>query len=95
LYEFSYFLLLFSFFFQKDYINQYIASDYKPSTTSPTTDIEMKDFNDNTTSNFLPSIESTNYTPDDQLLENERAAFESDTFEIGLVPSHPPSRQFC
>jgi hypothetical protein len=55
----------------------------------------MKDFNDNTTSNFLPSIESTNYTPDDQLLENERAAFESDTFEIGLVPAHPPSRQFC
>jgi hypothetical protein len=55
----------------------------------------MNDVSGNTTSNFLSSIESTNYTPDDQLLEDERAAFESDTFEFGQIPVHAPSRQFC
>jgi len=55
----------------------------------------MKDFNDNSTTNFLPSIESTNYTPDDQLSESERAAYASSTFEFGQIPVHAPSRQFC
>lgn len=69
-------------------------SVYKPSKTL-STDIEMKDVNDNLTSNFLPQIESTNYTPDDQLLEDERAAFESDTFEFGQIPVHAPPKELC
>jgi hypothetical protein len=55
----------------------------------------MKDLNGNTPSNFQPSADSRNYTPEDQLLEDERAAFESDTFELGSIPVHAPSRQFC
>jgi hypothetical protein len=55
----------------------------------------MKDISDNITSNFLPQIESTNYTPDDQLLEDERAAFESDTFEFGQIPVHAPPKELC
>jgi hypothetical protein len=55
----------------------------------------MRDVSDNITSNIFPQTQSTNYTPDDQLLEDERAAFESATFEVGQIPVHPPSRQFC
>jgi hypothetical protein len=53
----------------------------------------MKDDNDNVTSNS--DLQSTNYTPYDLLLDDERAAFESETFELGQIPVHAPSRQFC
>ncbi|CAF1374999.1 unnamed protein product [Rotaria sp. Silwood1] len=79
----------------KPYIDQYIASNYKPSKIY-VTDIEMKDNNDNKSSTILSQTQTiTNYTPDDQLLEEERAAFESDTFEFGQIPTHAPPQQFC
>lgn len=69
-------------------------SEYLPSKTL-STDIEMRDIDQPLTSNFTSTIQSNNYTPEDQLLEDERAAFESDTFEFGQIPSHAPSQQFC
>ena len=55
----------------------------------------MADTNDNKTSNLFASAqELTNYTPDDQLLDEERVAFQSDTFEFGQIPTHAPSQQF-
>ncbi|CAF0951436.1 unnamed protein product [Adineta steineri] len=76
----------------KDHIAEYVASNHKPSTTLPS-DIDMKDDNHIITANS--SVELTNYTADDQLLADERAAFESDTFELGHIPVHAPSQQFC
>ena len=37
---------------------------------------------------------STNYTPDDVLLDDERAAFNSDSFEFGNIPLQAPSMKF-
>ena len=53
----------------------------------------MKDDYDNIPSNS--DMQSTNYTPSDLLLEDELAAFESETFELGQIPVHAPSRQLC
>ncbi|CAF2857031.1 unnamed protein product [Rotaria sp. Silwood2] len=78
----------------KSYINEYIASNHKPSKTL-STDIEMIDINNDKTSNSFSQIQTTNYTPHDQLLDEERAAFESDTFEFGQIPVHAPPQQFC
>ena len=50
----------------------------------------MKDIHDTKTSNFSFQTPSTNYTPADQLLAEERAAFESGTFEFGQIPSDGP-----
>jgi hypothetical protein len=55
----------------------------------------MQDVNETSISNIVSQAQSTNYTPDDELLENERAAYESDTFEFGQIPMHAPSKQFC
>lgn len=63
------------------------------------TDVEMKDPDAPAiaTVNIGASQTSdlTNFTPDDELLEDERAAYQSDTFEFGQIPSHAPSREFC
>ncbi len=48
-----------------------------------------------TTSTVAHQLNSSNFTPDDQLLEDERAAFQRDTFEFGQIPVHAPSQQFC
>jgi len=59
-------------------------------------DIEMSEIYGNPTSVFTVSaVDRKNFTPDDQLLEDERAAFQSDTFEFGQIPTHAPSKQFC
>ncbi|CAF1453817.1 unnamed protein product [Adineta steineri] len=76
----------------KEHIAEYVASNHKPSITL-SSDIDMKDDNHITTANS--NVELTNYTADDQLLADERAAFESDTFELGHIPVHAPSQQFC
>jgi hypothetical protein len=56
----------------------------------------MNDGSGNTTTQSFHQTASTNYTPDEQLLEEERAAFQSDTFEYGIpIPDHAPSQQFC
>lgn len=38
---------------------------------------------------------STNYTPDDELLENERAIYQSGAFEFLNIPENAPSRELC
>jgi hypothetical protein len=55
----------------------------------------MNDVNGNTTTQLLSQTQSTNYTPDDQLLEDERTAFQSDTFEFGRIPVTAPPQQYC
>ena len=55
----------------------------------------MNDLSGNATIQSLPVNDLTNYTPDDQLLEDERIAFQSKTFEFGNVPIHAPPREFC
>ncbi|CAF5103184.1 unnamed protein product, partial [Rotaria magnacalcarata] len=72
----------------------YIQSQYQPSKTL-STDIQMRDVNDNRTSTSSFHAPETNYTPRDQILEEERAAFESDAFEFGQIPTHAPPQQFC
>lgn len=37
---------------------------------------------------------SAHYTPDDVLLDDERAAFSSDSFEFGNIPLQAPSIRF-
>ncbi|CAF4237752.1 unnamed protein product, partial [Rotaria magnacalcarata] len=54
----------------------------------------MRDVNDNRTSTSSFHAPETNYTPSDQILEEERAAFESDAFEFGQIPTHAPPQQF-
>ncbi|CAF2228825.1 unnamed protein product [Rotaria magnacalcarata] len=78
----------------KPYIEEYIQSQYQPSKTL-STDIQMRDVNDNRTSTSSFHAPETNYTPSDQILEEERAAFESDAFEFGQIPTHAPPQQFC
>ncbi|CAF3337777.1 unnamed protein product [Rotaria socialis] len=78
----------------KPYIEEYIRSKYQPSKTL-STDIRMRDVNDSRTSTSSFRAPETNYTPSDQILEEERAAFESDAFEFGQIPTHAPPQQFC
>lgn len=72
-----------------------MASGYQPSVTLPT-DIEMNDGNGNIgfASSAVSNMQSKNYTPDDLLLEDERKAFQSDSFQFGQVPIHAPSRNY-
>ena len=35
------------------------------------------------------------YTADDDLLAEEREAFENALFELGQIPVHAPSQRFC
>jgi hypothetical protein len=73
-------------------LDQFIASNHQPSKTL-LTDIEMRDVNDNTPPNMAAQIQqtqSTNYTPEDELFDIERRAFESDSFEFGEIPIHAP-----
>jgi hypothetical protein len=55
----------------------------------------MNDGSGNTTTQSFHQTASTNYTPDEQLLEDERTAFQRDTFEFGQIPDNAPSQQFC
>jgi hypothetical protein len=55
----------------------------------------MTDVSGDITIQSFPQTDSANYTPDDQLLEDERTAFQSDTFEFGNIPIHAPPKQFC
>ena len=60
------------------------------------TDVEMKDPDAPVTVTFtIGASQATNYTPDGELLEDERAAYQSDTFQFGQIPVHAPSREFC
>lgn len=86
-----------SFFsLQTDYINQYIASGRKPVKTLAT-DVEMIDPDAPVTVNVASSqpSHSTNYTPDDDLLEDERAIYKSGVFEFLHIPEKAPSRELC
>lgn len=55
----------------------------------------MVDVNDPRPTNFSFQTPVVNYTPVDQLPEQARAAFESDTFEFGEIPTQAPPQQFC
>ena len=86
-----------SFFsLQTDYIHQYIASGHKPAKTLAT-DVEMIDLDAPVTVNMASSQSnhSTNYTPDDELLEDERAIYQSGAFEFLHIPEKAPSRELC
>ena len=53
----------------------------------------MRDVNDNTPPDMVPQTQqtqSTNYTLEVDLFENEIRAFKSDSFEFGGIPIHAP-----